>query len=117
MEGSNPRSKRTAENKFALRFCCQSSSLKARTPFGGDDEPPTTLTKISRPPKQASVVLTILAAPSAVLTSAWINRSGIGRSVGTERAAVITRAPALLRRLTIAAPLPFGPPITRNRRP
>src|SRR5260221_7081869 len=99
MEGSNPRSKRTAENKFALRFCCQSSSLKARTPFGGDDEPPTTLTKISRPPKHASVVLTILAVPSAVLTSAWINRSGIGRAGGKKRGAIITPAPTLLRRL------------------
>src|SRR6266851_2646448 len=55
--------------------------------------------------------------PSAVLMSAPTNRSGRGRSGGADRAVVTTDAPELLRRWTMASPMPLVPPVTSARLP
>src|SRR5258708_16027365 len=64
IDGSSPLSRRTAENKFLLRSRCQSSSLRASTPPGGEDEPPTPLTSPSTPPRPPRVSFPIFAPPS-----------------------------------------------------
>src|SRR5712692_8386330 len=46
-----------------------------------------------------------------------MNRSGLFRSAGTDRAVISTVAPARVRRLAIASPMPAVPPVTRMRLP
>src|SRR6266404_937721 len=115
--GSSARSRRTAENKFVLKVCCQSASVRARTPPLGVDEPPTLLTRMSTPPRRSITSLTTFSTPPVVLRSASTNRTAFGKFAVADRAVVITFPPARLRRFTIASPIPLVPPVTRARLP
>ena len=71
--GSKPRSNLTAANRFMFSSFCHSSSLKAAKPPLGADEAPTTLTRISMPPKREVTSLTTFVHP-ADLTEVRLNK-------------------------------------------
>src|SRR5262252_9772251 len=117
IDGSSPRSRRTAASKFWFNAACQSSSLRAAKPPPGAEEPPTLLTRISTPLRRSRTWRMTFSTPSAVLMSAATNSSGWGRLGGADRAVVTTVAPECLSRWTIASPMPLVPPVTRARLP
>src|SRR3954464_14912698 len=116
MAGRKPRSRRTAENKFNSNSCRQISSVNARTPPPGAEEPPTPLIKMSRPPRRSSVILITWSDPARVLPSDWMNCSGLAPA-GVVLAVASTVAPPRSRRFTMASPIPLVPPVTRTRLP
>ena len=81
------------------------------------EDPPTSWIRISTPARRSRTPLTIFSTPSAVLRSASTNSSGWCRPSGADRDVVITFAPALLRRSTMASPIPLVPPVTSARLP
>ena len=118
MDGSNPRSSRTEGKRFKFNSFCHCSSFKKAKPPLGADEPPTTFTRISTPPKRERVSLITFVQPSAVLISAWTNINSVSLLlVGIFRAVVMTFAPPRKSRLTMALPIPWVPPVTRTRLP
>ena len=93
------------------------SSSAANDPCGG---PPVLTSRPSRPPRAATASRTAAAGPSAVDRSTGIGMPPSGWSVAVRacrsRAAPATRAPSAPRARTAAAPSPWLPPPTRNRR-
>src|SRR3989442_1968392 len=104
IEGSSPRSRRTAANKFASMAFCQSSSLRASAPPDGADEPPTLLTRISIPSRHSNVAVTTLLTPSAVLISAWPDKTPAFRFAGGGHGGGTHFALPLVRPLAIQYP-------------
>src|SRR5260370_34568129 len=103
IQGSSPRSTRTALNRLLFSACCHSSSVRKAKPPPGAEDPPTLWIRISTPARRSRTPLTTFSTPSAVLRSASTNSSGWRRPWGADRDVVITFAPAPLRRSTIFA--------------
>src|SRR5258708_1045051 len=112
MEGSRPRSRRTAGKRLSFMACCHSSSVTVAKPPLGADDPPTLWTITSMPLKLSNISWTTLLAPSAVERSAW-TKCISDFSSGADRAVMITVAPARLNRSPIPLPAPSLPPLPR----
>ena len=88
--GKSARSNRTADNKLRSSARYHSLSSSTAKPPAGADDPPTTWTRMSRPPRRSRTASATTAQPSAVARSAATNKLALASSAGVFRAVVRT---------------------------